>query len=63
MLIGARLWVTLDERHGFVVLEREGRKEAFLLSNYDGRPAYSCIDLENVDIEAKFDGPVAIAST
>ncbi len=56
-------WVTLDEQHGFVVFEEDGRKRAFLLSNFRGRPAYSCIDLDWLDIPAKFDGAVALASS
>jgi len=54
------LWITTDKRDGFVVFEHEGKKRAFLLSNFDGRPAYTCIKLDKIDVPAIYDGPVKV---
>jgi hypothetical protein len=59
---GDGFWIicTGGSEDGAIVFDDCGRKTAFLLSNYNGRPAYSCVHLEHVDVPARYLGPVVL---
>jgi len=47
------LWTTHDEtEQQFVVFSDRGCRKAFLLADVSGRPAYTCVDLRTLDIDA-----------
>lgn len=46
---------------GVVVFDYCTSKLAFLLVDYDYRPAYTCMDLKHVNLPAVYDGRVALA--